>query len=70
MTSVGVYSDIVEGGVPVLAAGCIVGRVDCVQRAIYAVVVLVEVGLVTFLVCFLGYVKGFALLKVGPSVPS
>jgi hypothetical protein len=64
MTAIGINSKLVKSGMPMLATGGIIGAVDSVQRPIGAVVFLVKESLMALLVCFIGYLKGFAFLEV------
>jgi len=64
MTAVGINPKLIESGMPVLAAGGIIGAIDSVQRSIRAVVFLVKESLMALLVCFIGYLKGLAFLEI------
>lgn len=64
MTAVGLDSELVERGMPMLAAGGIVGAVDGVQGPVCAVTFLVKESLMAFLVCLVGDLEGFAFLEV------
>lgn len=70
MTAVGLNSELVESGMPMLATGGIGGAVDGVQRPICAVVILFKESLVALLVCFIGDLKGLASLEVRSEWPN
>lgn len=66
MISISVNAEVIKGGVPILAVGGVVGRVDCMEGTFGAVIILVEENMVSCLVRLVRHVERLGFLEVGP----